>query len=104
MRSSIQIKIRRAKRTLLGRTLCRLAGDRTGAVMMEYVILGVLVAAAAVTAVLMFGTDITRGFNKMIAAVRGQPAQAEEQSRAPSDTTTDLSNNETKRKKIATGE
>ena len=48
-------QIRIARRTALGRTLCRLAGDRTGAVMMEYVILGVLIAAAATLAAIYFG-------------------------------------------------
>lgn len=59
----MQEMIRRAKRTALGRTLCRLAGDKTGAVMMEYVILAVLIAAAAVVAVAMFGKTIVGMFD-----------------------------------------
>ena len=43
--------------------LCRLAGDRTGGVMMEYVILAVLIAAAVVVAVAMFGKTIVGMFD-----------------------------------------
>jgi Flp pilus assembly pilin Flp len=44
------------------KVLCRLAGDRTGGVMMEYVILAVLIAAAVVVAVAMFGRTIVGMF------------------------------------------
>ncbi len=43
--------------------LCRLLGDRRGGVMMEYVILAVLIAAAVVVAVAMFGKTIVGMFN-----------------------------------------
>jgi len=43
--------------------LCRLMGDRTGGVMMEYVILAVLIAAAVVVAVAMFGKTIVGMFD-----------------------------------------
>lgn len=49
-----------------GRTkkwLCRLLGDRTGGVMMEYVILAVLIAAAVVVAVAMFGKTLVGMFD-----------------------------------------
>lgn len=59
----LQGMIRRAKRTVVGRMLCRMAGDKTGAVMMEYVILAVLIAAAAVVAVAMFGRTIVGMFD-----------------------------------------
>lgn len=55
--------IARAKRTALGRTLCRLFGDDSGGVMMEYVILAVLIAAACVVAVAMFGKTIVGMFS-----------------------------------------
>ena len=45
------------------KNLCRLAGDRTGGVMMEYVILAVLIAAAVVVAVAMFGKTIVGMFD-----------------------------------------
>ena len=56
-------KIARAKRSRLGRLLCRLCGDETGGVMMEYVILAVLIAAAVVVAVAMFGKTIVGMFD-----------------------------------------
>jgi len=65
--------IKRAKRTLFGRVLCRLVGEQTGAVMMEYVVIGVLVVAAAVAMVLAFGKGIRESFWKMIEALLGHP-------------------------------
>ena len=43
---SRKARIARARHSALGRMLCRIAGDKTGAVMMEYVILGVLMMVA----------------------------------------------------------
>ncbi len=43
--------------------LCRTMGEKTGAVMMEYVILAVLIAAAVVVAVAMFGKTIVGMFD-----------------------------------------
>ena len=45
------------------KVLCRLLGDRAGGVMMEYVILAVLIAAAVVVAVAMFGKTIVGMFD-----------------------------------------
>ena len=59
----------RAKRTALGRFLCRLAGDNAGAVMMEYVVLGVLVVAAVVGLVVAFGDTIGGGIKTMITSI-----------------------------------
>lgn len=70
------ILIARAKRTAMGRFLCRLAGDNAGAVMMEYVVLGVMVVAAVVAIVMLFGQQIRVGFDKMLKALRGEPAAA----------------------------
>ena len=52
------IRIRRAKRTFLGRILCRLAGEENGAVMMEYVIVAVMIAAAVALGAYFFGETI----------------------------------------------
>lgn len=60
---SPSLKVLRARRTRLGRLLCKVAGDKTGAIMMEYVILAVLIAAAAVVAVAMFGKTIVGMFS-----------------------------------------
>ena len=64
--------IQRAKKSLLGRFVCRLAGDQKGAVMMEYVIVAVLIAAAAVVAVAYFGRTITKQFGVAAHATAGQ--------------------------------
>ena len=50
-------------RSRIKKVLCRVAGDRAGGVMMEYVILAVLIAAAVVVAVAMFGKTIVGMFN-----------------------------------------
>ena len=65
-----------AKRSALGRTLCRLFGDEAGGVMMEYVILAVLIAAAVVVAVMYFGKNIKGGFNAMSQTVAGESGEA----------------------------
>jgi len=68
--------IARAKRTVLGRLLCRLAGDQAGGVMVEYVILAVLVAAAAVVAVMFLGRGLVTGLSGTTAALAGDSAGA----------------------------
>lgn len=68
--------IKRAKSYLLGRLLCRLAGDEKGAVMMEYVIVAVLIAAGCVVAVAMFGRTIVDMFNVASKATVGEAAEA----------------------------
>ena len=60
--SSMNLKLRRAKRTRLGRCLCRLLGDERGAVAMEYVVIALLVAAAVVGIVIVFGSRIASMF------------------------------------------
>lgn len=45
----------RIKKTSVGKVLCRLVGEDTGAVMMEYVIIAVLIAAACAAAIAYFG-------------------------------------------------
>ena len=61
----------RAKRTRFGRMLCRLAGDNAGAVMMEYVVLALLVCAAVVGIVLIFGDSIAGMFQSTTATLQG---------------------------------
>ena len=69
-------RLARAKATWFGRLMCRLLGDECGQTLMEYVVLGVMVVAAAVALVLLFGQQIRVQFTKMIDALRGQPGQA----------------------------
>lgn len=64
-----KIKIARAKRTKFGRFLCRILGEENGAVAMEYVIIGVLVAAAVVAIVMVFGDTIGKMFGDMATAL-----------------------------------
>ena len=46
--------IQRIKNSKFGRLLCRIVGEDTGAVMMEYVLVAMLIAAATVAAVAYF--------------------------------------------------
>ena len=56
----------------LGKALRRLVGEETGAVMMEYVILAVLIAAAAVIAIAYFGKTVTSEANVAATAMTGK--------------------------------
>lgn len=91
-----KMKIERAKRTMLGRFLCRLFGDEAGQTMMEYVIIGVMVAAAAVAVVLLFGKEIRVKFNEMIDAIKGTPQSH------TSVSTTDMTNAENTAQQLST--
>ena len=70
--------VQRMKNTRVGRLVCRLFGEERGAVMMEYVIVAVLIAAAAVAAVTYFGKDIVAMFNTAGAAATGDSGTAEQ--------------------------
>ena len=63
--------VERMKKSKIGRIICRLFGEERGAIMMEYVIVAVLIAAAAVAAVAYFGKDIVAMFGVAGAAARG---------------------------------
>ena len=52
--------------------LRRVLGEETGAVMMEYVILAVLIAAAAVVAIAYFGKTVTSEANIASTAMTGK--------------------------------
>ena len=67
-----------AKRTALGRFLCRLLGDEAGQAIMEYVVIGVLVVAAAVAAAIFFGDTIRDNFLIMVYTIQGDKKRAEE--------------------------
>ena len=54
----------------------RLVSEEAGAVAMEYVIIGLLVAAAAVAAITYFGRSVSSGMNTMSVAVTGDHAKA----------------------------
>ena len=54
----------RAKKSLCGRTLRRLLGEEKGAVAMEYIVIALLVAAAVVGLVMVFGGNLRNMFDK----------------------------------------
>lgn len=66
------MKIRNLKKTRFGRFVCHVLGDEKGAVAMEYVVLAVLIAAAIVVAVAVFGKTIVGMFD-----VAGKGASAQ---------------------------
>jgi Flp pilus assembly pilin Flp len=104
MKIRTENKIRMAKHTRLGRIVCRLAGDRTGAVLMEYVILGVMIAAAATLAVIFFGKQIVGSFTTMNNATSGNTKAAEQQATANQQTAqTAQTQSETSRKTVSGG-
>lgn len=47
----------------------RLARDQKGSVMMEYIVIGLLIAAVSIAAVRMFGTNISNMFGVLTTAV-----------------------------------
>jgi len=99
-----KIGLARAKRTALGRVLCRLAGDNAGAVMMEYVVLGVLVVAAVVGLVIAFGGGIKDSFKIMLDAVLGhQNAAQKDKTQQDSNATTAVSAGDTTHKTVSGG-
>ena len=64
----------RAKKSLVGRIVCRVMGEETGAVMMEYVIVAVLIAAAVAAGAWFFGKDLMNMFG-----VAGRAATGDDQ-------------------------
>ena len=56
-------RLNRWKKSFAGKLLRRFLGEEKGAVMMEYVIIAVLIAAAVVVAVIMFGKNVSSEMN-----------------------------------------
>ncbi len=54
----------RAKKSLCGRVLRRIAGEESGAVAMEYIVIALLVAAAVVGLVMVFGGNLRNMLDK----------------------------------------
>lgn len=78
MKKASKFAIERAKRTMLGRVLCRLFGDQAGQGMMEYVVIGVLIVAACVAVVMLFGKQIRNQFEVMMDYIRGDTKAGKE--------------------------
>lgn len=66
------MKFRNFRKSLIARGFRRMLGEEKGAVMMEYVIIAVLIAAACVVAVAIFGKTIVGMFD-----VAGKGASAQ---------------------------
>ena len=66
----------KAKNSFLGRVLRRLLGEETGAVMMEYIVVALLIAAVAVVAVGAFGNTASGLFGVITDALRGATTDA----------------------------
>lgn len=75
----------RAKKSLLGKVICRVAGEETGAVMMEYVIVVTLIAAAVAVGAWFFGKDIMNMFGVAGAAATGDTNRSEEMQQEAAD-------------------
>jgi Flp pilus assembly pilin Flp len=70
------MKLRTLKTSRIGRMIRRVLGDEKGAVAMEYVILAVLIAAAIVVAVAVFGKTIVGMFDVAGKGASGQHSEA----------------------------
>lgn len=73
------------KNSRMAKRMCRLMGDRSGGVMMEYVILAVLIAAAAVVAVMFFGGTIRQQMVTMSHTISGESGKAADSAKAAKD-------------------
>jgi Flp pilus assembly pilin Flp len=90
------------KQSVIQRAIRTLTCDKTGGVMMEYVILAVLVAAAVLVAVMLFGKNIKQGFNTSTQAVAGQSQKTAEDARTmKTDATKAETESEVHRRKIS---
>ena len=65
------------KNSKVGRVICRLLGEETGATMMEYVILAVMIAAAVTAAAIYFGNHAKDQMNVAADAMGGNTLNAE---------------------------
>ena len=70
------MNVRTIKNSRFGRLLRRVLGEEKGAVAMEYVILAVLIAAAIVVAVAVFGKTIVGMFDVAGKGASGQHSEA----------------------------
>ena len=66
----------KAKNSFLGRVLRRLFGEETGAVMMEYIVVALLIAAVAVVAISAFGGYASELFGTLGFAMGGKSTTA----------------------------
>ena len=83
--------LKKATNSFVGRVLRRLLGEENGAVMMEYIVVGLLIAAACVLAVAYFGNTVTSMFASLAHSMAGAPTTAANvQNNANASATTDF--------------
>lgn len=70
--------LKKATNSFVGRVLRRLLGEEKGAVMMEYIVVGLLIAAAAVIAISAFGQTLTQMFASIGTSVTGDHETAKD--------------------------
>ena len=68
--------LKKATNSFVGRVLRRLLGEEKGAVMMEYIVVGLLIAAVAVVAIGVFGNTASGLFGTLTHVLRGAPTDA----------------------------
>lgn len=71
--------LKKATNSFVGRVLRRLLGEEKGAVMMEYIVIALLIAAVAVVAIGYFGDGIANVFGVLNQVVAGKPTNASTQ-------------------------
>lgn len=71
------MNIEKIKTSKFGRLVCRVLGEETGAVMMEYVIIAVLIAAAVAVGAWYFGRSVNNEFRVASDGVTGNDTQAQ---------------------------
>ena len=68
--------LKKATNSFVGRVLRRLLGEEKGAVMMEYIVVGLLIAAVAVVAISAFGGYASELFGTLGHAMGGRSTAA----------------------------
>ena len=90
--------LKKVANSFAGRVLRRLLGEEKGAVMMEYIVIGLLIAAVAVVAVGAFGGAITSVFGALTGYVVGESTAGDTSlANARTDASADLGNSDTHR-------
>ncbi len=79
------MKIETIKNSKFGRIVRRVAGEEAGAVMMEYVIVAVMIAAVVVVGAWLFGAQILNMFGIGGDSMIGKNDRAEERAKAVRD-------------------
>lgn len=70
--------LKKATNSFVGRVLRRLLGEEKGAVMMEYIVVGLLIAAACIVAVGVFGNMTSGMFATLTGYMTNQKDNADE--------------------------